>query len=63
MTFDGATTCPACGADLARDLRDVLRKAEDRYECAIECPACDVTVVVKARIVHHVEIVRDEDEA
>jgi uncharacterized protein with PIN domain len=59
MTFEGLTLCPVCSADLARALRDVLRKADDVSASVIDCPNCDAPIVVHARIVHHVEIVKD----
>jgi hypothetical protein len=58
MTFEGQTTCPVCLSDLARDLRDVLRKADDTDVFLIECPKCDSEISITVRIVHHVEIAR-----
>lgn len=59
MTFDGLTCCPVCRIDIARELRDVLRKAEDRDTMRFDCPRCDAPIAVKVRIVHYVEIEKD----
>ena len=59
MTFEGSTLCPVCSADIKRELKDVLRKADDVSASVIECPKCSAPIVVHARIVHHVEIVKD----
>jgi hypothetical protein len=54
MTLSGITTCPHCGVDLERDLRDVFRKAEDEYETIIECQVCGGEINVCLSIVYNV---------
>jgi hypothetical protein len=59
MIFDGSTACPVCHADIASELRDVCRKADDTDTFHIECPRCDAPVTIALRIVHHVTLTPD----
>jgi hypothetical protein len=66
MTFEGSTLCPACTADIAKDLRDVLRKADERSTdggglAQIECPKCDANIDIHYQILYHVKIVEAKE--
>lgn len=63
MTFEGSTLCPACKADIARVLRDVLRKADEWSSdggglIPIECPKCDANIDIHFQILYHINIVK-----
>lgn len=58
MTFEGLTYCPSCTRDISRQLRDVLRKADDDAIVTFECAHCDTEIVVRVAVRHKVNITR-----